>query len=210
MPVPTESKVEERGLERLIFFSDAVVAIAITLLVLPLTELKPAEGQGAWEFLGEHSYELLAFAISFLVIARFWFIHHALFGKLVRMDLRLMLLNMAWLASLVLLPFPTALLEDEGGYATLYLVNLLATSVLTTTLGFYIRHHPELVEVPEAPAAGHDDRVVALILIGSIGAALVASVFWQSGAMLVLLIIPIAQRIVNGVTGRHSTRAGAH
>ena len=98
VPVPNEvskavSRAEERGLERLILFSDAVVAIAITLLVLPLTELRPEEGERRVELPAAEGDELLSFAISFIVIARFWFAHHGLFRHLVRMDRPLLWLN---------------------------------------------------------------------------------------------------------------------
>jgi uncharacterized membrane protein len=205
--VATESKAEERGLERLILFSDAVVAIAITLLVLPLTELKPEEGDSAWAFLVEHWDELLAFGISFLVIARFWFAHHGMFSDLVRMDRPLLYLNTGWLAAMVLLPFPTALLEDAQGYATLYLVNLLAVSILTSLLSRYIRRHPGLLDEPESAADAQHDRRFSLILNGGIGLALIASVFLQTQAMWLLLLIPIASRVV-AVNGRRGATAG--
>jgi len=63
---------QERGLERLILFSDAVVAIALTLLILPLTDVEIEAGQTLVEVLRSNSGKLLAFGISFAVIARYW------------------------------------------------------------------------------------------------------------------------------------------
>lgn len=203
---PEVSKAEERGLERLILFSDAVVAIAITLLVLPLTELKPDEGEGVWAFLRSEWDELLAFFISFLVIARFWFVHHALFKNLIRMDQPLLVLNTCWLASVVFLPFPTALLNDHDGYATLYLANLLVTSAFTTALSVYIGRHPRLSDDPAHAARGRGDHLFGAALVGSILLALVASLFWGSTALLLLLLIPIAQRVLDAVSkGRRTS-----
>ena len=71
-----------RSSERLTFFTDAVVAIAMTLLVLPLTEgvsEAAADGLSTSEYLREYSDQLLAFALSFVIIASFWRAHHALF-----------------------------------------------------------------------------------------------------------------------------------
>ena len=63
-----------RGLERLIHFTDAVAAIALTLLVLPLTEIPGTlDGSGSFgEVFTEHFGELTAFGISFLVIWTLW------------------------------------------------------------------------------------------------------------------------------------------
>ena len=64
----------QRGLERLIFFTDAVTAIAITLLILPLVSIVPAHPAGnesVWPLLVDHASQLGSFVLSFLVIARF-------------------------------------------------------------------------------------------------------------------------------------------
>ena len=197
--------VQERGLERLISFSDGVVAIAITLLVLPLTELEPDPGQSSWDFLRSHTGELLAFAISFLVIARFWFTHHAMINALTRIDTPLLLINTGWLASLVLLPFPTALLEDDPSYATLYLINLMATSVMSSGISAYIRRHPELLATPTSTAHARADRYFNLAVNGIIMFALIGSLFWSSTAMLLLLLIPLARRITSRTIGSDPT-----
>jgi hypothetical protein len=60
----------EASVERIILFSDCVLAIAITLLILPLTEIHPAEHATLADTVVEHSAELAAFALSFAVIAQ--------------------------------------------------------------------------------------------------------------------------------------------
>ena len=77
----------ERGLDRFLTFVDAVVAIAITLLVLPLAELAGEVGDGSvTDLLDEHRGELFAFFLSFFVIARLWFAQHHVVDGLVRQD----------------------------------------------------------------------------------------------------------------------------
>src|SRR3954470_16595276 len=95
-----------KGAERLVFFSDAVVAIAMTLLVLPLTEIEP-EGKPVLAVLGEHQNDRWAFAVSFFVIARYWAAHHRAFRLVRNHSDRLIGLNILWLASIVFLPFPS-------------------------------------------------------------------------------------------------------
>ena len=80
---------QERGLERLVLFSDAVVAIALTLLILPLTDVEIEPGQTLMELLRNNSGKLLAFGISFAVIARYWRGHHSIFKDVRAYDGRL-------------------------------------------------------------------------------------------------------------------------
>ena len=64
--------------------------------------------------------------------------------------------------------------------ATLYLANLLVTSVLTTALSRYIHRHPDLVEEPEARRGEIGRPSFGFVLIGSIAAALIGSLFWST------------------------------
>jgi uncharacterized membrane protein len=98
--------------ERLTFFSDAVVAIAITLLAI---DLPIPEGNSSAELLAAlraNSYEYLAFVISFLVIANHWTIHHRVFGWVRRVDGRVIRLNLFWLFLVVINPFLTKVLTE--------------------------------------------------------------------------------------------------
>jgi Endosomal/lysosomal potassium channel TMEM175 len=90
----------EADVERTIVFSDGVVAIAITLLILSLTEIHPAEHATLADIVVENSAALGAFALSFAVIANYWTIHRDLFGPLRRYNRRIGLLNMFWLAAI--------------------------------------------------------------------------------------------------------------
>src|SRR5271165_6906054 len=76
--------------ERLIFFSDAVVAIAITLLAfaLPLPDHLPSNPTNVqvWDAVWAHRIDYLTFLISFAVIGRHWRLHHRLFRDVYRLD----------------------------------------------------------------------------------------------------------------------------
>ena len=103
-----------KAAERLTFFSDAVVAIAITLLAI---DLPVPEGITLSEFLTSVRHDdghYLAFLISFAAIAAAWFDHHDLFRYVRGTDARLKVLNMWWLLSIVLNPFATKLLVVSG------------------------------------------------------------------------------------------------
>lgn len=103
------------GLERTIFFSDAVIAIAMTLLALELKVPAAAEGKTVFEDFSEKmGHEYLAFLISFAVIAMFWYRHHRLFQHVARLTVRMIILNLTALFAVVLMPFATKLTTDLG------------------------------------------------------------------------------------------------
>ncbi len=104
-----------RGFDRLVFFTDAVTAIALTVLILPLVDLVVSAADSrvsATQFLGQHFEELIAFLISFAVIARLWLAHHAVFEHIRSYSGRLVFLNMLWLLTIVVLPLPTAMTAE--------------------------------------------------------------------------------------------------
>jgi uncharacterized membrane protein len=105
---------ESGAADRLIFFSDAVVAIAITLLALELPVPTGTTVHALWASTRHESDHYLAFGISFIVIAQLWSQHHHVLRYVERSDARLRSLNMLWLATIVLNPFATKLLTFEG------------------------------------------------------------------------------------------------
>ncbi|TAK69616.1 MAG: DUF1211 domain-containing protein [Actinomycetota bacterium] len=145
----------ERGFDRLVNFSDAVVAIAITLLVLPLVDLEIPEGHSAWDLFadsdGRAQSEILAFILSFYVIAQLWLGHHRIFEDFRSYDSGLARLNLLWLVSIVFLPFPTSMLGEEdpafsNGVGVLYLLNLALASASLALLTQYAERHPQLLD----------------------------------------------------------------
>jgi uncharacterized membrane protein len=101
--------------DRVIFFSDAVFAIAITLLAITLPVSKKDIGS-AYE-LHKAIPSIFGFAISFLVIAFFWIGHHGVFRFIVALDRPLIALNLAFLGMIAFLPYPTRLLSASTASA---------------------------------------------------------------------------------------------
>jgi uncharacterized membrane protein len=115
MTEATEGRPEAgRELDRIVFFSDAVFAIAITILVLDIrvpdglspAEL-PAEVLGLWP-------KYLSYVVSFLVLAIYWQAHHRVFRPIRGYDGTLVWLNFLFLMAVAFLPFPTSLLGEYG------------------------------------------------------------------------------------------------
>lgn len=122
---------EENEIEfgRIVAFSDGVFSIAITLLVLNLTVTKGLSTADLTNELFDLWDNLLAFALSFAVIGRFWVVHHRFFAEVDAFDGRLLGLNLLYLASIVLIPFSSEVLGEYGGETpsvVLYSVNLAA------------------------------------------------------------------------------------
>lgn len=134
-----------RGLERLIFFTDAVVAIAITLLVLPLVDAASESantGLKAADFFREEQSQIIAFLISFAVIARLWMAHHSLFEHLDAYNNRVVFLSLVWAFTIVLLPLPTAMsaeFDSEPLTAGFYIGTMFVSSLLLTLLTLTVR-----------------------------------------------------------------------
>jgi uncharacterized membrane protein len=112
----TDSEVDpgRRAVDRLTFFSDAVVAIAITLLAIDLPVPTGATVSQFWSSVRHNGGHYAAFAISFVAIAAAWSHHHDIFRYAETMDARLRTLNTGWLLAIVLNPFATKLLTSQG------------------------------------------------------------------------------------------------
>jgi uncharacterized membrane protein len=103
---------------RLILFTDAVTAIAVTLLVLPLAEVVPEAMRAhetSVEVITRHQPEIWTFLLSFGVIIRLWLVHHRTFAHIRAYSHALLLLNFGWLLAIVVLPFPTEMVGAYGG-----------------------------------------------------------------------------------------------
>jgi uncharacterized membrane protein len=113
--------------DRILFFSDAVFAIAITLLVVDLPgsieQLSHAREQvNASAALSAGWHGVVGFWISFAVIGLFWVGHHGLFRYVTAFDRRLTLLNLMFLGTIAFLPYPTALLSNASSHETIAVI----------------------------------------------------------------------------------------
>ena len=118
-------------------YSDAVIAIIITILVLEIRppELHDTTLAGVWAGLTDVLPHIASFAFSFLTLSVFWVNHHHFFHELDRSDARLLWYNNALLFFLALVPFTTAFLGHypliQGVVATYCFVLFLAALSFT-------------------------------------------------------------------------------
>jgi uncharacterized membrane protein len=142
---------DEAGLERLVFFSDAVFAIAITLLALDIRlpiEAAHLSDLQLFNGLVDIWPKYLSFLISFLVIGNFWIAHHRRYRYINRYDTRLLLLNLLVLMSIAFIPFPTAVLSENGNRtATIfYSLSIAITGLLSALLWWYVSKENRLLD----------------------------------------------------------------
>ena len=177
---------------RLLNFSDAIVAIAVTLLVLPLIDIEPpGEGETIWQVIAENSGQFTAFFLSFVITLVYWRRHHRMFDGLISFTPMLQLLNTAWLLLIVLFQFPTRMVGDSqdggNGSATLYLVYLAAVGFMTMALAAYLTRHPELRSPTAYPLGSRVQFQWGVVTNVWILLAAVASI-WMGGNALWLLL----------------------
>ncbi|MFD8570244.1 TMEM175 family protein [Streptomyces sp. NPDC059639] len=139
--------------ERLLLFTDAVAAISITLLILPLVDMVPeaaAAHERPSEVITDHLSQIWSFLLSFAVIANIWFEHHRAFSSVAKLTRPLMVWNMGWLLSIVVLPLPTEMISSFGGRdrftGAFYYATLLAGVVFRLAMLRILKSTPELLD----------------------------------------------------------------
>jgi TMEM175 potassium channel family protein len=155
------AEVEFISAERLIFFSDAVAAIAMTLLAFTLKVPGGTSDHtildNLWQDQNRLSY--LEFLISFMVIGGHWRSHHRLFRYVDRLDSRIITLNMVWLLMIVIIPFATRLLSGRGGFGVRFSFYAIV-QVLTLLVFLLMSRHlrgGELLRPWAPPPTPRDD-----------------------------------------------------
>lgn len=182
--------------ERLKFFTDAVVAIAMTLLILPLLENvsdAAREGIGTARFLDDYGNQVFAFVLSFVIIARFWVSHERLFNSVERWTGLLMVLNILWMLSVVVLPVVTAMvgsMDTDRLQIVLYVGTMLVNSLLMTGMSLLVLRHPVIWGDGAEP--DYSSMAGALSVAVMLFVALVIALLSPSVGYLSLLVLFLA------------------
>jgi len=170
-----------------------VFAIAITLLILPLTDAE-IDGDRIGDSLIALLPNMFTFALSFTIIGRYWILHHNVIDRLGRADGTLLVLNLVYLACIVFLPFPTSVLGEHGpetASVLLYGLNLVAIGVTSFALWWYASRHRALLR---SSVSAREARVrlarTAAPTLGMIPSVPLAFVSPQWAALSWLLVIP--------------------
>jgi uncharacterized membrane protein len=101
----------------------------------------PDQGARLWDALRDQSPELFSYALSFAVLGRYWVVHHRMFRHVRTSDSALLVINLAFLALIALVPFPTEILGRYGDTTTavaLYAFALMLTGIGSAALTIHV------------------------------------------------------------------------
>lgn len=138
-----------KDMQRFANFSDAVMAIAITLLILPLTERAANARITSFHAFGAaFGHLLLVFLLSFVVIYRYWEVHHDLMRSVQTFDAKLFWCNGLWLLSIAIIPFTSELIGNNATNSVfingIYIASLMITGYAGYAMQFTASHSPHL------------------------------------------------------------------
>lgn len=129
--------------ERFLAFTDAIIAIIATIMVL---EFKTPDKSG-WPTLAELTIPLLAYALSFFMIMTVWYNHHQLYRDIKNITPRIFLLNTLWLFIMSFFPFTTGWV---GKHASEFLPEFFYLIVIFLWAAvFHLMDHELLKENPD-------------------------------------------------------------
>ena len=186
--------------ERMVFFSDAIFAVALTLLVIDLRVPELENVTQLPQALSALLPNLRSLLISFVVISFYWLAHHRIFHSITGYDQRLLRLNLVFLLGIVLQPFTTDLISRYGDVpiaVALYAGLLGVTGLVLTAIRIYaLANHLMVDNSLDRQSARFNllrTLVPSLIILLSIPLAFVIEPSWVPWTW--LLIIPV-QRIL--------------
>ncbi|MFN8307571.1 MAG: TMEM175 family protein [Ferruginibacter sp.] len=207
---------KEFQLERMILFSDAVFAIAITLLVIELKvpEIERSEltEQKLLEALAHMIPKFFGFAVSFMFIGIYWTVHHRLFGYVTDYTPKLLRLNLFFLFAVVLMPFSTAfyseyVMKHVITPVVFYTGNIILLGVFNLLLWQYISNPASKISegLSKTQARYNMMRSIAVPVFFTI----TAFIYLVSPTIAVYMpiLIPVVLRILKKIYDKKNTTA---
>ncbi|MFI6365938.1 TMEM175 family protein [Nocardia sp. NPDC050630] len=202
------------GTARVEAFSDGVMAIAITLLILEIRVPEHEPGH-LLEALGHIWPSYVAYLASFLTIGIIWMNHHSFFGRLRHLDHVIRWWNLMLLLGVSVLPFPTGLLaeyvvhgeqRDAAAAAAVYGIAGVVMTIPWAPLWWRLVHHPELFEpgYDAAFARRETTRAYPGILIYALCIAI--GLLWPVAALILYLLTAIFYAITSQGWGKQSAQ----
>ena len=204
----TRYHYESPEFTRVVNLSDAVFAIALTLLVLTLEVPRVPAGELAGA-LADQRPQMVAFALAFLLVANVWWQHHRLIATLEYLDPGMIAINIAALAGVALVPFPTNLVgfAPREQVAVLSFIGLfIVLSVLWVCM--ILRAHA--LDLWQRPMTAETYRWLLADWMASISVAVTAFVvaIWAPTAGLVLIALAsVAVGVLMGRVGPPERKA---
>jgi uncharacterized membrane protein len=187
--------------DRVLAFSDAVFAIAITLLTLEL-EVRPGlHGSAFTRDLRDLLPSLGAYTLSYIILGQLWLTHHRIFSVIARVDHSILIGNLAFLGLIAIMPFPVRLLSDYHDRplaVAVYALTFIAAMLLQGLLWRYVTapERRQLLREPVPDEVRHGfTRTISGTLLG-FGAVVPLVMFAPRFAALIWLVMLLVQLVV--------------
>ena len=191
-----DNELIERDPARVVTFTDGVIAIAVTLLIL---EIRPPEDtQHLWHGLASLWPSYLTYAVTFMLIGQTWANHHVMFDHIKHVDRMVLLLNTLLLMDIAFLPFAASVLaasfRNGQGERTAVVFHGLAfetAAALFNLLWWYVRHHQSIMADTIRPAGAYAITRrfrLALVWLGA-GTLLGAAIPWLGSAVIAAFVV---------------------
>jgi uncharacterized membrane protein len=187
-----------------VFFSDAVFAIAITLLALDLRVPQIPQSLAAAELpsaLLELQPKFYSFVLSFWIIGVYWLAHHRIFYHLRTYDRGMLLINLLFLMWVVLMPFSASLLGEYEDLQLTVIIYALHNALASLSLSWLWRHASKdgrLVETNLDPRVARYNNLRGLLLptifVLSIGISFISVEIARLSWLVALLLRPVVLR----------------
>lgn len=191
----------DHTLERLVFFSDAVFAIAITLLVIEIHPPHVPRGTSNVQHLqglAELIPEFVGYFVSFWVIGAFWMGHHRAFGLAAHYSPKILIWNMALLNVIAFMPFVSGYLSQNEGQSVptvTYCIVMTIAALLNYKVNKTATSPPMVDDSADPAEVLYVQQRSLSVLLGAL-TAVVFSCFVPQFGQLGLISIPLWRRAI--------------
>lgn len=202
-------RITGSSLSRIITLSDGIVAVALTVLVLPLVDIPAPEGaESPFTVITENADQIAAYVLTFVIVFMLWFGHHRVFENFRAIDERILWLNVLWLATIAFIPWPSRMLDvgNRGAEAVwLYCATMFVNTLVLHAIYSRGRRFPDMLEDPEVSRSRFSISAAFATLFGALT---VIALFAPYVAMWLLwLAIPLQLFMRHRRPGHRAARA---
>jgi TMEM175 potassium channel family protein len=183
-----------RSPDRVVFLSDGVFAIVMTILVLEIKVPHDLSHESFRRALEELRPTLVAWIISFLITGMFWVAHRDIFARVRSVNRDLVWLNLLFLLPTALLPFAASLLgeyPDDRVALQLYGIVAIAVSVMRLVVYWYVVRHPKLLWPQSSERRLEEGFLLAALPIGIYLIAVGIAFASPTASILLLFSVPV-------------------
>jgi uncharacterized membrane protein len=192
-PNLTPDEARRADPDRLVFLTDGVIAIIMTILVLDIHVPELGSGQSLADSLVEARPTFVSFVISFLLVGMFWTMHKRTFSRVRYIDHNTTWLNLLFLLTLAIVPYASSAMgqyHSEPVALHLYGVVMISASLLYLALSSYVHTHPGLLWERGSKESHHHTVMMSWGTIAVYLAAMLTATWNPTVSLILFFSIP--------------------